>query len=139
MFDDDAELLEHELVAPLRGGVRGQRGRSARTFRGASAILAFAILYTVGLMLVTMMVWANIGPHEPSSFVVSPGACGLLVVMGVEFFVAQALATATWRALGPSGRGMIRPLMVFGPMPLVVLIGFGGLLLLALLRGPRPH
>lgn len=131
---DDAGQLEQELSYTPRRSLFGTRLRE-RPPAGANAITAFAVLYTGVLWLVTLSAMAKAEISKGSSDVVSPGACLALVVLGVEMFVAGFLAGRTWKAIGPTARAIIRPLMFLGPWPLVIVGVIGFCLLSNLVTG----
>lgn len=141
-MSDDADLLAEELAwtATYRE-VRGWNGKKKRqqtnvTPRGVSAMMALATVYGLALVAGTLAWWSRT-PHVPSSYVIDPGGCGLLLVLGVELFVARALGRWTWQAVGPQVRAVMRPLMVLGPVGFFVVGGLGVMLLSGLATAAR--
>ncbi len=112
---DDEALLELELNwQPLE--LRDHDHRRQRPPAGTTAITAFGLFYTVVLWAVTLPPLSLVLP-PPGNGVIAVGTCPVLVVGGLDMLLALWLAKSTWRAIGPGARGVIRPLMFLGPMP----------------------
>lgn len=126
MWNDD-EQLQEELDWQPRRYVR------ERTPRGANAIMALGGALMLPMWGVTM---ARVGS------VSDLGVIKLLLVFGLEGCVALVIARFAWRLIGPVPRTLIRPLMIFGPLPPLVLICCSGMGIgsaTGILKKPNPH
>ncbi|MEW5742383.1 MAG: hypothetical protein AB1938_25930 [Myxococcota bacterium] len=132
MNDDSAEL-EYELSFTPRRTLSGRL--KERPPAGATAITAFSLIYIGILWVATLALFSRVQERPSGSGVIDPGSCVVFVVLGVEMFVAGWLAARTWVALGPTVRAVLRPLMVLGPWPFVLLLGFGVLVAAGLVSG----
>jgi hypothetical protein len=130
LVDDEAQL-EADLAFTPR---KTFSGCTVRGPPGATAITSFGIVYTGVLWVLTLAALGRVA-STPSSDRVPLGAVASLLVLGGELFVAQWLAAKTWRAIGPTARTVLRPLMLFGPWPVVVMVGFLALFVMSAARG----
>jgi hypothetical protein len=127
MWNDDEQLQEELNWRPRKSHPH------ERTPRGASAMMAMG-----GALMLPMwgMTMARVGS------VSDLGVIKLLLVFALEGLVAMAIAQVLWRVIGPVGRTLIRPLMILGPLPPLVLICCSGMGLGAstgVLKKPNPH
>ncbi|MCC6335303.1 MAG: hypothetical protein IT380_15100 [Myxococcales bacterium] len=128
---DDSEQLAYELTFSPRRTLTRREVRPP----GAVAITAFSLIYVAVLWVPTLLLLAGVLGGRPGSAVIEPGSCVVLVVLGAEVVLAGWLASRTWVALGPSARAVLRPMMILGPWPLVLVLGFGLLLVASLVSG----
>lgn len=108
---DDDTLLEEELHWRQRDSLFQRRVRPPP---GATAITAFGLVY---MLLMWGLTVRAVGSAQGAA------AAAVFVVCGVEVLIAGMLARATWRAVGPTVRAIIRPTMVLGPWPPILLSG----------------
>ncbi|WNG18340.1 hypothetical protein [Cystobacter fuscus] len=102
MGNDDEQLQEELHWTP------GKKSPWRSTPRGATAIMAMGGVLMLAMWGVTMTL---VGSARDLA------AVGVFLVMGLEGLVALGIARSLWRAMGPVARGIIRPLMVLGPLP----------------------
>lgn len=111
-MDDDDALLNEELHS---SGRHGQRGRPP----GANAITAIGIVVTLVLWAITAVLLSSFLAGSPGSGVIEPRSIAALIVFGIEAFVAVGIAGRVWVAIGPDARGLLRPIGVLGPWPMI--------------------
>jgi len=83
---------------------------------GVHAIQLLSSFYTLFMWLVTLMVAAKF-QGRPSGYVVDPLSLVILLILGIELFVAGPLARRTWIMIGPSLRELSRPYFKYGMWP----------------------
>jgi hypothetical protein len=126
---DDEALLNKELYWRSSPG---NRTRPA----GSNAITAIGLVITLVLWGITAVVIERI-PKEPSpSGMIEPRSLIVLVVFGVEMFVAAMIAGRVWVAIGPGARGILRPLGALGPWPMIGIMFFASVWVIALVVAP---
>jgi hypothetical protein len=119
MWNDDEQLAEELNWQPRKKG-----SSWTRTPRGASAMMAMGGALMLPMWGVTMNIVGSASDLR---------AVGLILVFGLEGLVAMGIARVLWRVMGPVPRGLIRPLMILGPLPLLAVLcctgmGLGGVL-----------
>ncbi len=130
MASEDDALLRRELHWKSR---TGDRRRPA----GANAILAMALVITLALWAITGVVLGRLLAGRPtSSGVVDPISLVVLIVFGVEMFIAAGVAGRIWIAIGPTARSILRPFGILGPWPMLIVGFFVAVSIVAFVAAP---
>lgn len=111
-MDDEALLNEELHWSP------GSNRRSRRP-AGANAITAIGLVLTLVLWAITAALLTRFLEGPSGSGMIDPKSMVALLVFGIEMFVAGALAGRVWVAIGPGARGLLRPIAVLGPWPML--------------------
>ncbi|HYO69014.1 MAG TPA: hypothetical protein VEU33_23335 [Archangium sp.] len=122
MWNDDVQLDEELQWQPRKGSWK-------RTPRGATAIMAMGGVLMLPMWAITMQI---VGSASDLA------AVGVFLIMGLEGVVAMAIARGLWSVMGPIPRTLIRPLMLFGPLPPLALMCCFGAGLFGM-KEPNPH
>jgi hypothetical protein len=126
--DDDA-LLNEELHWRSRPGHR-------RRPPGSNAITAIGLAVTIVLWAITGVAATSYLSGPSGSGMIDPRAVVMFVVFGVELFAAAVLAGRVWVAIGPAARGVLRPLGVLGPLPMLVIGALTSLYVVSIVLAP---
>jgi hypothetical protein len=128
-MNDDYALLQRDLHWR---SMPGDRRRPA----GSNAITAIGLVLTLVQWGITAVVLGPMFDGPPGGDVIEPSAIAGFFVFGIEMFVAAVLAGRVWVAIGPRARSVLRPIGVFGPIPMLIIAFFAALWVVSFVAAP---